>query len=354
MKPRRHRLTCQPLEDRAVPAATLSASLFGDLTLIRGVPDGALSIKAVADNEIQVSDDDNSLNAKLPAEGTILIQLFRRPGTAGEGTIDINLDENTLSGDVLLDLGRGDRNADPDANAVTVRNGTLLGDLTVVRGDGRESITLGSETKAGQAVEVFGDVRVIANRRGVGSSGGDGLTVGVNSEVRGDLNAVFVETVTVGPGSARVRGDLTVTNPTSSTLTVDIAGQIDSDLAVTGSRNDDTFMLSGEVGGGVAVNLAGGDDLFDFAPTSEIGGVVTLRSPGFGDNSVTFATDNGGDTLNLDVIFGDGDDTVDFAGATVTVAGTLDGGPPATDNSLLGDGNVTYDPSRQDVVSNFS
>ncbi len=313
MKPIRHPyLRCNPLEARTAPA--LVASLFGEFTFLRGIPAGELSIVATADNQIKVTDNQTSLEVTLPVDGDLYIQLFRRSVAPGQGKLTIDLDGFELSGDLLLDLGRGDGNLDPTANPVVIEDGTIAGNVTILRGDGREVIDL--------KTEIRGTTTVVMNPRGTITTG-DKLTIFPGTTLLDNVSAVYVEDIALGSpmaGSplARVAGDLNLTNPGAAALTAELFGLVQGSVAITGSTNDDkvtidgnTTLDSGRIDGNLQINLLSGRNmgqLITLGPDAKIGGTTFVRTGSSADQLVVEGELGG--SLNVDL--GPGADTFAF------------------------------------------
>src|SRR5436309_130360 len=127
------------LEDRATPA--LSVTALSGILLVRGVPNGDVQINALADNRVELLD--NGVQVGLSAydvPGRLFLQFPRRPSAAA---VTVDLNDFTLDGDLFIDLGEGDANATLASGIISVIDGTLGGNVTVLRGDGRETYEVG-------------------------------------------------------------------------------------------------------------------------------------------------------------------------------------------------------------------
>ncbi len=324
------------LEERVVPA--LVASLFGDITLVRGIPQDELTITATAPDTIRITDTGASLDVTLPVEGDLWVQLFRRPTPDGVGRVVIDLDGNTLTGDVFLDLGRGDGNVDRTANEVIIEEGTIAGNLTILRGDGREDIQLGANA-GGAPLTVGGNVTVVANPRGANATGGDLVTLAPGSTVLGSLTQTYVDQVTIGSlaiGSdlARVAGDVSIRNPGSTMLQVDVIGQVNGDVNVTGSVREDTITMfsnttpaSGTIDGSLTLNLQTGGtagEIIDIAAEAVIGQSLTAVTTSTGFDFFSLSGNVGAD---LSVDLGNGENLYLFnSGSSIGGDATIRGG----------------------------
>ncbi len=336
----------EALEDRITPALTaieLSSFLF-----IRGIPEGALTITAVADNEVTISDS-QTLSVTLPVPENLYIQLFRRPTPDPTGQVIVDLNSFTLTGNVILDLGRGDANPDPIENEVIFRDGTIGGDFTVLRGDGRETVRLGDLNGLGEDLAVGGNATLVTRPSPSSFFGGDNFILEPGSEIQGDLRTTFVDSVLVGgfAATARIGGDVEIRNPGPATLDVNLLGVIDGDTTVIGSDNADFFDVGGTgmsvLGGDLILNLLSSPPLGDFitfGAEATILGNVDVRT-GNGDEFFEFASTVGG---NVSVDFGDGADLIGFLGGDIQ-------GNLLVRNGL---GTPLFDPFGTDVAGDLT
>jgi fibronectin-binding autotransporter adhesin len=282
MKVRTRRLALERLEHRWCPALTASLSA------------GTLTIAGTADNgSIAITQDATTPGTMSVADGTAAVgnspftgvKNLRLNLTSADDKVTIDLGGQTLSGNVLANLGGG-------ADSLTVQNGTLGGNLIV-----NDSSAAGCGPHGSRATSTA-------------DTGLDTINLAAGTTVKG----MGVQT---GQGGA----DVTV------------AGHVTGDLAVdaffrAGSANGSSLTMTGTVDGNL---LFAGSNLADSLTVSGNVGKSLVAATGAGDDSVS-VTGSVGRNLWLDT--GAGADTIELGGA-VGGRTSVDAGP--------GDDKLTID-----------
>jgi hypothetical protein len=274
--------------------------IFGNLTIITGASAGG-SVIQVGDNQQTVVQGNLTVVADIGGPAALVQLGVSSNGRAfiggdvaiatGSGQDGVTIDSTTVSGDVTVNLGDGATNF--FNSAAYYGTTTIGGDLTVVGGIGNEIVDLDSLT-VGQSVSLL-------------------LGDGDNSLLIGEAD------------------NPTVNNP------VVIFGSL---IVGTGAGNDNVFINSGQlsqvfVADSLNLNLGASSDLvvsFADVGTDAFGGATQINTAG-GADSITLG---GTSQRRLEVILGDGDDTITYdAGFTLAnlgvFSGLADGGNGALD-----------------------
>src|SRR5262245_26679788 len=252
MKQTRSRpMVLEQLEDRLSPALTLILQ-GGDLT-IRGTPTGQLEVNHVgaSPTSFQVVDNSKVLGT-FNFGRNLQILLTNRPGD-----IKIDLTGGRIGGNVLIDLGNGMRgpfvpggsSVDIFASAARAAVGSVGGSITVLRGNGRETVNIGLERTAPFTVNIL-PIRVGASVTYAAKSSispGDTLVVGPGTSVGTDVVATAVNNVSIGQlgaglQPATVGGNVSVSGGIDNTsMSVTVFGNVRRNVTVTGTNADDNF-----------------------------------------------------------------------------------------------------------------
>ncbi len=341
----RRRPHLERLEVRDCPSLTVSL-ISGSLT-ISGTPMGALLVQETAPASLKVTDGAANLGT-YHVTGDLRMMLNSHPSTV---RFDVN--GNRFGGNVLINVGNGKTNGNPDQVEVFsgLPGGSVGGSVTMQNGSGQETFAIGSPSFPNDgAIAVGGNVSVSA--RVSGGTAGNTFFVTAGSSVGGDVTSSHIDNVQIGlglPGAAltTVGGNVSISDVGSGlALNAFDFGNIGRSLSVTGTSLDDIFSLQqvspgvgGQVNGSLSVNLGSsvtfGDD-FTLGAGTSVGGNATLSTQGvatsaFPNFDVAGAV-NGSLTLNL----GDGGNMVNFE-ASATVAGnmTVNGGNGNNDLSTF-------------------
>jgi hypothetical protein len=320
------------LEDRCCPSAT--AGVSGGTLTVTDAQSANLAINEVAAGSFRVWDGSNlvgtytvtkNVNVQLSGTNNTVVVDFQ--GLAAPGDIDIHL-------------------AGTQNNSVAIRNGTIRGNLNVYGGQQTDTVDLGSA--AGTALQVNAETWIQLN-----GGSGDSLEVHAGVTLKGDLNAVSANHVTLDAGSS-VGGTASVSGgPAGNVIAFD--GKVGHLARFTGSMQatDQVTVGATAVLGSLTVLFADGQSTLDMQ-----GQVLDkfYMQTGAGNDQIDLAGSIGG-TVNLQL--GSGNNTVDFNGIMGTVASpttlTLDSGAGAdqvtfdngmnlhgTANVCLGAGNDTF------------
>jgi hypothetical protein len=335
-------------------------SIPGNLVIsgapIGGTAGNGLFIQGTAahTNNFTVMDGTHFLGTYKVGGGIIL----NLTGHQGE-RINIDLNGNTIGGNLLINLGNGDRSANVK-NGLGVYNsagataGQIGGSLIVRGGSGAETFLPGfmvtnSNAPTPLGLKVGGDLTFNAKPGFTTAGVGDVMDTGVSLAtpptviVGGNVNTTAVDSVGLS-NSTTVGKSVTIQAAGERPLSVQVFAIINQNLTITGSFGAglSPAMLPGatgdvlEVGGFAgATAVVGGTTQITGGPGSDfilidvgtlLGGNTTV-STGAGNDSVTL---DGTFLGNLSVNLGSGDDSLAFdAGASV--AGSM--------NVTLGNGN---------------
>jgi hypothetical protein len=334
----------ETLEDRRCP--TVNFTLASGNLFIMGAPNGVLSITEMGTRLFRVKEGATTI-ATFPVPGSIFVTLARRTDA-----IDVALNPSGLGGNLLMNLGAGDTL--PPNSIINIHGGRIFGSLTIVKGSGGETFSLGllPGNLVHDPLSVGGDVNVVASlSSGVG--GGqprDTLILDAGSSINGNLQTTNVDSVLLASvpalPAATVSGNLTVNNNLEKTTPdVTVLGQVGKNVTVTGPATGSSFALipgvpgAGLIGGNLSVNSLGGTTLVQLAPGSEVQGNAGIQTGtgadlvqlgGLIDGDAQIGTDGGNDNVslvsgaavsgNLRVIGGNGNNTLALSG---TVSGNL-------------------------------
>jgi hypothetical protein len=128
----------------------------------------------------------------------------------------------------------------------------------------------------------------------------------------------------------QVSGTLSVNTGTASdTVTFAAAAAVFGDLSLTGGDGANSFTLNGSVAGNLRINLGNGNDTVTVGNAP--GGTLFWTS-GNGADSLTLAPTTAGQTWNVNVLFGNNDDTFTLAAPGGFLTGKVDGGGHVSGN----------------------
>src|SRR5262245_42078796 len=193
--PRRRPLKLEALEDRQCPTVNISF-LSGDL-YIMGAPNAVLAVTETGPRLFQVKDGTAALGTYLVSRN-LNISLSRHPE-------DVNVQVNAtgLGGNLYMSLGTGDSVGPP--STVHVFGGRIGGNVTIVKGNGNETLDLGIDSTGGKApVSVGGSVSAYTSTSaGVGGAQPrDTLFLQTGSSIGLDLSTNNVDSVFLATGTS--------------------------------------------------------------------------------------------------------------------------------------------------------
>lgn len=311
------RLRLSRLEDRLNPAP-LSATLNGSNLTVSGTPTGILLIDGEAGG-IRVRDNNGAINlGTFPVAGNLTVNLsFRRDA------VDIDLDGQTLMGNLTVDLGAGD--VFGPTQPLNIYDGTVNGNIFLRNGNGRETFSLGLPQLVPAPLTVNGNVYVTGRAGAVG----DAFLLGAGSGVASDLILTQVDDIDIG-------GPIGLTP----------AAVVNRHL-IANASNAPTFMTL-NVAGLVAGNVTAiGSNFFD-AATNVLGDSVSVLDTGIVAGSLTAVMNGGHNYLsiiggqvngNLTYNGGNAPDQVRFGDSMFGVGGTVGGHA----NVTLGNGSNRFE-----------
>ena len=289
------RRTVERLEQRVCLTVNASLTDSGDL-LVGGDADGAVEISTTDGQTYQVTDNGVALEAVSGVTGGVRVTLDQTARTAND-SVTIDLGGQSIKR-LIANLADGD-------NTLTVRNGTVKGNLSFVGGTGADQLTLADSLIV---------QRSVAALLGAGSN-----IVTVDGQVDGDVHVHGREgddVVHVGAGAKIGRG--------LSALLGDGNNSIDA---------------QGEIGRGLMVRTGAGADSVQLAESSQVGSVRLQL--GDGDNSLT---SNGNVSGSIGYCGGAGTDAVTLADTSLT-GGSVRIGLGDGVNTVLQAGAVSGDLS---------
>ena len=228
----RRPLELERLEARDCPALTLASSA-GSLT-ISGTPTGNLTITGTATPSRFTIVDGVKTYGTYAITSNLNLALSSRPGV-----VRIDLNGNTIIGNLSIDLGNGFTGSAAAARDVDVYDsqallalgaGTVRGSLSVLNGDGNEFVGVGYFVPTAQERPI---------------------TVRGNATVSGRASIPIADRLQVGEGTL-IAGSAAVTNYDS----VNFGSQVNNISTLTNVRGDVTVTTSGP-GGGLAANFFG-------------------------------------------------------------------------------------------------
>ncbi|VTS08750.1 beta strand repeat-containing protein [Tuwongella immobilis] len=291
------------LEDRTTPAVT--ASLSGSILNILGsvtTPGDIITIEHQGAGTFEVSDGATSV-------GTFAKVTTVRFTTSGENdTVLLDLGGG-YTGQVVGNLGTGD-------NALTINNGTLTGNITVISGNGNDSLNLDSNIKGVAVFNLGNGDNTFAHKVGLNITGTLALYGGSGNDtiVSNGLTTTSRLVVAFGNGENTIALENTTVNGT---------------LGIGGGLGTDSVLLDNvTVAGDTSIQLVGGsDDTALIAKSQLLGNLTTvavndLTLGGASSVAKSFLI-YGGNTRN-DVTI-NGDVTLDVRFSLPMMAGNLIG-----------------------------
>jgi hypothetical protein len=331
---RRVRPRLELLEDRRCP--TLMIQLLPGNLVVSGVPTGTLTITETSANVFQVQDGTSNLGSYRDT-GNLTLNLTNHQGKA----ININLNGNTLAGNLLISLGAGDL-SEFAAIGTGIYGGTVAGSVTITGGSGAEELVPGFQLIPAapfvvpHGLIVGGDFTVNGRSNTAAPVGNILDTGGLFPpatapvvHIGGSLNTSAVSAMAIGPNT--VIGKNLNDNPGGDqTMELFLFGWVNQNLSFSagfsppGAGFPTTLNLdpASSVGGNLSANLGSGVNSATLGVGSVIGGSATITEQGNGTLDI-------GSTVNgsLGVNLGDGNSTLTFE-AMASVAGdmTVSGG----------------------------
>ncbi len=307
----------QALEAREVPA--LNVLYTGASLTLTGTPAATgsqfLSVQNTGGDDYQVTDAGVDLGTyRITRDITVKLSSI-------DCNVGVNLNGDTLPGNLLIDVGAGDR--DPLTRATVslvtdVGSARVSGDVTFKGGSGQERFLLLTVDEFETPMDIGGNVRVIGNtvttpiedtfelRAGVtvhGDVRSDRITY---TTISGTVDGNVIATATGSPGgmgfavtrTGVVHGDVIAsggatavaeTDGTTYFSYADLGGTIDGDaiLRLTSGRASIRTAPGGKIGGHLHYTAADGVDTdFSLASDTAIGGNLRYTAGNCGSNSV--------------------------------------------------------------------
>ncbi len=228
----------EQLEDRRLLAVTATA-VNGDLR-IEGVADGPVAIVATGATTIQVSDNGNLIATLEGVNDDIFIKLDKSGETTNDD-ISLQLDGAAIDR-VLINAGAGD-------NSVKLESGLISGSLSVVAGEGDDTVTIDASAKVARSVYAkLGD--------------GDNF-LSVNGSI---ANSLFYEggldddTLSMPAGSVVGGGVMAMLGDGNNQVSIE--GAVEKSVMIRSGLGDDSLMIgeTGVVSGSVLANLGAGSN----------------------------------------------------------------------------------------------
>jgi hypothetical protein len=352
------RLAIEPLEARDCPAFNLFYT--GGALVLRGTPsvpfvapgDG-LNFDLLAGNLLRIQEVGNAggtvknLGVYRPVRNTIVQLGFTNTD------INFNLNGRRLPGNILLNLGAGDINP-LSINSVNFRDGTIGGNVTILRGSGLEILNFGqSDILGALPVTVQGNITAVGRPRQDPFGIGDSLFLNAGTQVRGFVSTFAIDNIDVGEATGlvtRVSRSVTLNVATSRNVgRLNVYGEVAGSVYFQGTNALDPFFTDsvilqgdnptpGVIRGNLTANYAFGDARMILEAGTEVQGDVAFWTGGAGSagappapffNQLILAgTVNGSARF-----FGTGDSEIIF---------------PAT-GSVFGDFSVTADNGDNDL-----
>ncbi len=355
MKKRPTRPRLEQLEDRQCPS--LTAQFFSGNLVISGTPTGTTATggllvqgTAAHTNNFTVLDGTRNLGT-FAVSGYIMLNLTGHQNDR----INVDLNGNTIPGDLTVGLGTGDNTAnvingvgvyDSTGGGTGQGTGHVGGNLQVLNGSGRETFVPGFMVNASGAptpegLRVNGDI-VFSAKTGGTTGTADGLTVtvgdvmdtGVSLEsppvvsVGGNVSTSAVDSVGLS-NNTTVGKSVYVNANGERPLSVQVFAHVTQNVSLSGSNlagpspagTTGNFLdvggFSGQtavIGGSLSLSGGAGDDVFVVDPGTTVGGGTSVTG-GAGSDTATMQGTFGG---NLTIVLGDGPDAVYFdSGASV-------------------------------------
>lgn len=247
----RKRLRVEHLESRDCPALVVQ-SVMGHLT-IRGIPNGNVTVTETSPNTFTVVDNGKAF-APAPCNGNMSIRLPSRPGF-----FRVDLNGNSLNGNLLLDLGDGYSGSTAvdydvsvyDSTATSVLSTSAVrGNVSVLKGNGNELVGVGylytvTSTPVNRPLQVLGGLNV-AGRMSV--TFGESFQLGEGSKVAGAASVSYYDDVTFGQQDVtaatltQVQGNVTVTTGgAGGGLRANFFGRFEKNLTVNAAATTTGF-----------------------------------------------------------------------------------------------------------------
>ncbi len=327
MKPERStRLLLENLEARCCPSLTVQLTAAG-LTL-SGAPQGNLAVTETSPNVFQVQDGTHNLGSYRNA-GNLTLNLTNHQNKS----VNINLNGNTLAGNLFINEGAGD-NTSSAANGTGIYGGRIGGSLTVIGGSGEEEVIPGFQVTPAPpfatpvGLSVGGDI-VFNARPNLSPFAFNVLDTGIlfgaaapTVTVGGSIQTTFVDAVGIGQNTTVGKNLAYAAAPGEGNGFLGIAGVVRGSVQATFGNGPagNTFDLTptGSIGGGLQANMGNGPAIVLLEAGSTIRANVNF-SAGSGNDSFAVADQISG---NASFNGGDGTDTITLA-PTTGVSGTL-------------------------------
>jgi len=330
MHPRsRHLPTLEILESRYCPSLSIE-NLPGTL-FISGIPTNAggtgFTITGAGGTDYQVKDGMVNLGTYSTSNITLNLESYNEQ-------ISLNLEGQTLGGNVQMHLGHGNLGA--FTNSITIDDGTIGGSVAVNGGSGNDNLDLG-QPQGVLPIQVGGNVQFTGNN---GAGLGDSYFLADNSRVGGNVVIATVPSVELGElpsnplalAGATVGGTVNVNDSLANrdlALTINGATTIGKGLSVLGTPGavlpGNEFVVQGTpfgtaptINGNVVVNLGSGINLWALGGTYN--GNVTL----IGDNGTVPPADAPfipADFVALDDLTGDANTSAQINGSLQVTVG---------------------------------
>jgi hypothetical protein len=328
------RLSLELLESRFCPSLTLS--LVSSTLTISGVPTGTLAIAETGTNAFKVTDGSASLPT-FSGVSNINVKLSSRPGD-----LNVQLNASGLGGNLYEDLGFGFTGP---SGTVHVSGGRIGGNLTIVRGNGNETVDLGiNSVGAPDPLRVGGTVNFTAiTSSGSGAaSPRDHLILQTGSSIGLDLSTTNVDSVFLAPGTS-VGRNVAVSNTQEHTMPdTFLEGSVGQDVTISGPGTgifvDLGSLAAAVVTRNLSISTLGGDSIVGLGAGSLVKGNATITT-GAGNDVIELGGQVAG---TASVSSGDGNDMVSLdAGAAVS--GSLSVTSGNGNSTMTIDGTVSGD-----------
>jgi hypothetical protein len=328
--PRRNRPRVEQLEDRFCPSLTVRL-LPGNL-IVSGTPTGNIVVTETAPDVFQIMDGTANLGSYRDA-GNLALNLTNHQGKS----ININLNGNTLRGNLSINFGAGDTSSFAPIGT-GIFGGTIAGSVTLMGGVGEEEVVPGFELIPAvpfvvpHGLNVGGDFTFIGkantgefNLNILDTGGLFPPSTAPVVRIGGNLNTSAVDAIAIGPNTTIGRS-LTDNPAGEQAMELFVFGRVNQNLSFSagfsppGAGFPTTLFLDtlASVGGNVSANLGSGVNSATLSAGSVVGGSVNLTEQGNGAPLEIDGAVNGSLTINL----GDGDSTVSFTG-TAAVSGDM-------------------------------
>ncbi len=355
MKPfRTYRLSLEALDDRIVPAITVSKTPAGVLN-VTGFPINAtLTVTQTAANQLQVNDGATSYGPYVAPTGlNMTLQRFNQAVLVDVGSL-------TYSGYVTIDLGLGSTASGTrevsifDSNGLTGGLGNVIGNVTIRNGNGSEAISVGRPAALAGTdlpVQVSGNVFVTTKN----SAGQDQFELVPGAIVSSNIYLTNVDKSLIGlyvPGNAlaKVDGSIVISTPTPGvafgvSTYATVQGSLTAVSSAGSTKSSNLSIGDGSTVGGLTAVLSNGGSLVGLGTSIAgqaapiIGGDVNVTL-GVGVDTFSMLNDTTDKTAaqvlgNVTVRLGEGNNMVFFDSAAFVLGSfTISGG---NGNNSLGD-----------------